>query len=193
MTENTATEYTERRTWREKLDSLLALVGMGEDVDPTELADTQAKAEAEATVEGGRQARVERENAAQARREAAERADTIAADIDPECHVKGLAEARQAWSDYQDVVIAVAARFAEHERNVSALLEAVADSGAPTVKADLDDEAEGGAILLQPMSRPIPVWGGVKFPHTRLAGSFLPHRESRARNKIRFHEIDQQG
>lgn len=185
-------DYVERRTWRDALDSLLALVRGGEDVDPAELAEVRTKAESEATVESGRQGWVERKRAEKARAEAAALADELAPDIDPNEHVKGLAEAQQAWDDYQDVIISVKARFDEHDRKVSALLQAVADSGAPTVKAKSNtDQVDGGAVLAQPMSRPLPVWRGVKYGFAKFSGTFLPHRAPR--HKPAFEAINRQG
>lgn len=191
MTKNADTGYTERRTWRDALDSLLALVSNGEDVDPAELAETTAKAEAEATVEDGRASWTERKKAEQARKDAAKLANKLAADIDPDTHVKGLAEAKEAWDAYQAVIIAVADRFGEHERKVNALLQAVADSGAPHLKAQSNTELPDAAVLSKPMSRPVPVWGGVTYSFARLSGTFLPHR---GRHRLpRFDAIDRQG
>lgn len=187
-------DYVERRTWRDALDSLLALVGMGEDVDPAELSETKAKAEAETTVESGRQGWVERKRAEKARKDAAVLADEIAATIDPECHVKGLAEAKAAWDNYVETVVAVKGEFGEHDNKVRALLKAVADSGAPSVDAKSTAvEVPDAAVLKKPMSGVVPVWRGVTYGYTRLAGSFLPHRAPRRDQVPAFVRIDEQG
>jgi hypothetical protein len=184
-TEQTETtdEFTERRTWRDALASLLALVRGGEDVDPAELADTRARAEAEEQVETGRRARAERKRAEREQSEAAARADEIAAGINPDALADGYARMRDAYEAYLRTVEEVAAECKPHNAAVAELARACRDAGAPTVQPIDARAAEGDHVVLADGGRAWPTWNGVRYSPIAVEGEKMPHNSDRSKRR----------
>ena len=177
----TETDYQERRTWRDALAGLLDLVRSGDDVDPAELADTRAKADAEADVETGRKARAERKRAEREQSEAAARADEIAATINPDALADGYARMRDAYEAYLRTVEEVAAECKAHNAAVSELARACRDAGVPVVRAD-QPRPEGDAVVasIGDWNRQRPTWRGVSYGVVEVESERLPHNADKS-------------
>jgi hypothetical protein len=177
----TADEFTERTLWRDALDALMALVGRGQDVDPVELSETRARAEAEEQVETGRKARAERKRAEREQSDAAKRADEIAARIDPNHRTTADEKIAAAWAGYLDTLEEVAAECKAHNAAVSELARACRDAGVPVVRAD-QPRPEGDAVVasIGDWNRQRPTWRGVSYGVVEVESERLPHNADKS-------------
>ena len=189
----TADEFTERRLWRDALDALMALVGRGQDVDPVELSETRARAEAEEQVETGRKTAHERKRERREQDAAAKRADEIAAGIDPDIGATVDAEVRATWEAYLDAAEAAAEKLAEHAAQVDELAREVRKAGVPTVdgitQSNRTTRVTGDRIVSAPGGRAVPTWGGVTYGRPSVEADKLPHRADQSERRRRIEQF----
>lgn len=185
-------EFSERRTWRDALDSLMALVRRGEDVDPAELADTRAKADAEVEVETGRKSKHERKRAEQEQAAATARADELVAQMDPDIRGTVEAEIDEAWLRYLAAVEAAHARYVDHTAQVDELAREVRKTGVPIVPGDAQTNRltriTGDRLVTSPGGSSTPTWRGVTYNRVQVTGNKLPHATDQS---ARRRQIDQ--
>jgi len=193
QTETTDTEFTERTLWRDALDALMALVKRGQDVDPVELSETRARAEAEEQVETGRKARAERKRAEREQSAAAARADEIAARIDPDIGTTVDAEIVAAWENYLAATEAAAEKLAKHAAQVDELAREVRKAGVPTVdgitQSNRTTRITGDRIVSTPGGRAVPTWGGVTYGRPAVEADKLPHRADQSERRRRIDQM----
>lgn len=191
QTETAATEFTERRLWRDALDGLMALVGRGQDVDPVELSETRARAEAEAEVETGRRARSERKRAEREQSEAAARADELAEGIDPNPRAGSDERIAAAWQQYLAVVEAEVEAAKAHSDAVYELSRAAQDAGTPLVESMHARSAEGDHIVPTPSypKRRTVTWRGTRYVQHTVTTDRLPHVTDQSERRRRIEQM----
>jgi hypothetical protein len=192
-TEQTETtdEFTERTLWRDALDALLALVGRGQDVDPVELSETRARAEAEEQVETGRRARAERKRIEREQSEAAKRADALAEGIDPNPRAGSDERIAAAYEQYLAAVEAEVEAMKAHSERVYELARAAEQAGTPLVESMNARSAEGDHIVPTPSypKRRTVTWRGTRYVQHTVTTDRLPHVTDKSERRRRIEQM----
>lgn len=129
-------DYTERHIFRDAWDALRDLISKGEDVDPAELADTRAKAEAEEQVETGRRSKHERDKAAKRQAEARKAITAALADLDPDAGAAAQERINKAHEEFIAVVAAEILKAEAHNEKLRDAVRPYRDTGLEALPED---------------------------------------------------------